>query len=338
MSRSFLLWLFCISGPAGRSFSEGGFHVKHFKQILKNMKESNQQTEKRLGRGLSALLGDSKIKKTESSADYKLFESQDLMELVPINKIIAGIYQPRKSFDHKELQELSDSIKENGLIQPIILRESDDLYEIIAGERRYRAAKMAGLDKIPAIIKNINNHEALEMALVENIQRSDLSLIEEAVGYKQLIDDFSYSQEQIANRVGKSRSHITNILRILNLPQSVKEMLDKKLISMGHARAIINSRNPKDLAKKIVDLSLTVRDAEEMAREEKDQEELRTGKVIVGGRDKNKNHQLLELKQQLEESLGMKVRLSYDQLRGSGKLTIEFEEIDQIKDLIKKLG
>ncbi len=309
------------------------------------MKESNQHTEKRLGRGLSALLGESKAAKSESTADYRALESRDSMQLIAVNKIIAGIYQPRKNFDQKELQELSDSIKENGLIQPIILRQSDDLYEIIAGERRYRASKMAGFDKIPAIVKNINNHEALEMALVENIQRSDLSLIEEALGYRQLIDDFSYSQEQIATRVSKSRSHITNILRILTLPDSVKEMLDKKLISMGHARAIINSKNPQELAQKIIDLSLTVRDAEEMARIEKSREksqENEVGKqsknsINFGDNSKDKNQKLLDLKQQLEEILEIEIKLSYNQSRNKGKLVIEFEEIEEIKDLIEKL-
>jgi ParB family chromosome partitioning protein len=309
------------------------------------MKESNQHTEKRLGRGLSALLGESKAAKSESTADYRALESRDSMQLIAVNKIIAGIYQPRKKFDQKELQELSDSIKENGLIQPIILRQSDDLYEIIAGERRYRASKMAGFDKIPAIVKNINNHEALEMALVENIQRSDLSLIEEALGYRQLIDDFSYSQEQIAARVSKSRSHITNILRILTLPDSVKEMLDKKLISMGHARAIINSKNPQELAQKIIDLSLTVRDAEEMARIEKSREksqENEVGKqsknsINFGDNSKDKNQKLLDLKQQLEEILEIEIKLSYNQSRNKGKLVIEFEEIEEIKDLIEKL-
>jgi ParB family chromosome partitioning protein len=300
------------------------------------MKEQN--TEKRLGRGLSALLGESKAAKLESSADYKLLESRDSMQLIAANKIIAGIYQPRKNFDQKELQELSDSIKENGLIQPIILRESDDLYEIIAGERRYRAAKMAGLDKIPAIVKNINNHEALEMALVENIQRSDLSLIEEALGYRQLIDDFSYSQEQIAARVSKSRSHITNILRILTLPDSVKDMLDQKLISMGHARAIINSKNPQDLAQKIIDLSLTVRDVEEIARNEKNQENNKLQQSKNKINSKNKNQQLLDIEQQLEEILEMGVKLSYDPKQHKGKVIIQFKQLEEIENIIERLS
>lgn len=306
------------------------------------MKETTQQTTKKLGRGLSALLGESKITKPELSSDYKLDESRDLMQLIPISKIIAGLYQPRKTFDPKELQELSQSIKESGLIQPIVVRESDDLYEIISGERRYRAAKIAGLEKIPAIIKNINNHEALEMALVENIQRSDLTLIEEAMGYKQLIADFSYNQEQIANRVGKSRSHITNILRILTLPDTVKTMISQKLISMGHARAIINSSNPEILAKKIVELSLSVRDVEELAREEKNgeinQKQKKDSNIVISESDKNRSYQLLDLRERLEEILSLKVKLSYNQLNKNGKLVIEFNQIEQIKNLIKKLS
>jgi ParB family chromosome partitioning protein len=301
------------------------------------MKESNQISEKRLGRGLSALIGDSKSKNSDSTI-YNLADNEEQMRMIFINKIVAGIYQPRKIFNPQELEELSISIKENGVIQPIILRENDDLYEIIAGERRYRAAKMAGLDRIPAIIKSINNHEALELALIENIQRSDLSLIEEAVGYKQLIADFSYSQEQVAIRVNKSRSHITNILRILNLPESIKELIDKKLISMGHARAIINSQNPKELAKKIVDLSLTVREVEEIVREEKIAKE--AGKKVIFNKIKTKNNNLANLtslREELEKKLHMSIKVTYNNSLSRGKIIIEFEGMQDIKDLIARL-
>ena len=217
------------------------------------------QQEKKLGRGLSALLGESKNKKFEETENQNI-KKGDIVEMISTNKIIAGIYQPRKNFNHEELEELANSIKENGLIQPIILRKADekDHYEIIAGERRFRASKIAGLSQIPSIVRKINNHEALELAIIENIQRSDLSVIEEANSYKQLIEEFSYNQEQVAKRVGKSRSHITNLLRLLTLPQMTRELLDKKLISMGHAKVIINSNNPEKLSKKIVDESTKV--------------------------------------------------------------------------------
>ena len=231
----------------------------------KQLKMSEVQ-EKRLGRGLSALLGESKKQQSEA-----VDRSHGFVRMVALSNIVAGIYQPRQNFNESELRELADSIKLNGVLQPIILRRVDDEggYEIIAGERRFRAAKMAGLKEIPAVIKKINNHEALELALIENVQREDLSLLEEAEGYQRLIEEFSYSYEQIAEKIGKSRSHVNNILRLRSLPAAVQEMLNNKQISMGHARALINSKNPSELAKKIVDESLNVRDVESLVRDEK---------------------------------------------------------------------
>ena len=283
------------------------------------MKDLNVQQERKLGRGLSALLGESKSKKHDGQITLEGQEPRDYVELILISKITAGVYQPRKNFDHDELVELSESIKENGLIQPIILRKADDEdhFEVIAGERRLRASKIAGLQKIPAIVKKINNHEALELAIVENIQRSDLSLIEEANGYKQLLQEFSYSQEQIAKRVGKSRSHITNLLRLLTLPQMVRELLDKKLISMGHARAIINSNSPEKLAQKIVDDSLTVRHVEDLVRDEK-VEKIKNTPVFVRTESKikfiNSDH-LTSLEAELAEALNTEVKISYNSLK-----------------------
>lgn len=296
------------------------------------------QQEKKLGRGLSALLGDSKSKNEPlpiSNATNSMIES------VSLSKIIAGIYQPRQNFDQNELNELANSIKENGLIQPIILRKSsdDDLYEIIAGERRFRAAKLAGLDKIPAIIKKINNHEALELAIIENVQRTDLSLIEEASGYKQLISEFSYTQEQIAKKLGKSRSHVTNLLRLLTLPKTVQDLLDKKLISMGHARAIINSNNPEKLAKKTVSESLTVRQVEDLVRDEKI-EKIKNIPLLVRTESKirfvNTQH-LSALENRLSAAIEMEAKISYNSFKNSGKILIKFDEFDKVQQLIEKL-
>jgi ParB family chromosome partitioning protein len=235
--------------------------------------------EKKLGRGLSALLGENKSKTSIINSNFNNVRSdlandprnQGFVEKIPANKIIAGVYQPRQNFVEKEIQELAESIRQQGLIQPILLRKKgdEDLYEIIAGERRFRACQIAGINEIPAIVKKINNHDALEIALIENIQREDLSVMEEARGYQRLIDEFSYLQEVVAKKVGKSRSHIANLLRLLNLPNEVQEFLDKKLISMGHARAIANANDPEELANKIVNESLTVRQAENIARDEK---------------------------------------------------------------------
>jgi ParB family chromosome partitioning protein len=301
------------------------------------MKEVAHQ-ERKLGRGLSALLGESKSKKETLPA---AIPGQKGIESVSLNKIIAGVYQPRKNFNQTELEELADSISENGLIQPIILRKvgDEDEYEIIAGERRFRAAKLAGLSEIAAVIKKVNNHEALEMAIVENVQRADLSLIEEAFGYKQLIDDFAYSQEQIAKKIGKSRSHIANLLRLLNLPEKVKNLLDQKLLSMGHARAIINSNDPETLAKKIIDEDLSVRDAENLARDER-VEKVKNTPVLIRSESKikfvNSSH-LVELENQISELLNMEAKIFYNSFKNSGKITIKFDEFEKLQGFIERL-
>ncbi|MBM5781985.1 MAG: ParB/RepB/Spo0J family partition protein [Pelagibacterales bacterium] len=297
------------------------------------------QQDKKLGRGLSALLGDSKLKKDTLPENQ---EERSFVESISLGKIIAGIYQPRKTFNQEELEELSNSIKENGLIQPIVVRKSDDEnhYEIIAGERRFRAAKLAGLTKISAIVKKINNHEALELAIIENVQRSDLSLIEEALGYKQLIEEFSYTQDQVAKRVGKSRSHVTNLLRLLTLPQIVRELLDKKLISMGHARALINSKDPEKLAQQVINDSLNVRDVENLVRDEKIEkanENLNLNIATVKTEQKTKfvNSKFVnDLENELSALLKMETKIFYNSFKNNGKITIKFSEIEELQQLI----
>ncbi len=296
--------------------------------------------EKKLGRGLSALLGESKSKKTDNIQNENV-KSGEMVESISVNKIIAGIYQPRKTFNHDEIDELANSIKENGLIQPIILRKADDEnhYEIIAGERRFRAAKIAGFTKIPSIVKKLNNHEALELAIIENVQRSDLSLIEEAAGYKQLIEEFSYTQDQISKRIGKSRSHVTNLLRLLTLPQIVRELLDKKLISMGHARAIINSNDPETLAKRAANESLTVRHVEDLVRDEKI-EKVKNNTLLVRTESKIRfvnSQELTRIESKLAEILKTEVKISYNSFKNNGKITIKFSELEEIQQLIENI-
>lgn len=309
------------------------------------MNEALRQQDKKLGRGLSALLGDNKAKAQSHQTQQNHAPAGHRIggiEMIETSKMVAGVYQPRRHFDQGELQELSDSIKEHGILQPIIVRKGDEEnhYEIIAGERRYRAAKMAGLNKVPVIIKKINNHEALELAIIENVQRADLSLIEEAEGYRQLIHEFSYTQDQVAHKTGKSRSHIANILRLLTLPQSVHKMLDKRLISMGHARAIINSNNPEELAHKIVESALTVRDAEELVRDEKVEKIKKNTPLLVRTESKIKfvnSAHLVELEHKLADLLEANVKISYNQFKNSGKISIDFKELETVHDLIKKL-
>ena len=292
-------------------------------------------TDKKLGRGLSALLGESKVKSPLFNP-----ENQDAVEKISLKKIRPGVYQPRQHFEETELQDLADSIKEHGVIQPIILRKTDeDFYEIIAGERRFRAAKIANLTEIPAIVRKFSDNDALEIAIIENVQRSDLSPTEEARGYQRLMKEFAYTQEIVAKKVGKSRAHIANLLRLLTLPEKVREYLDSKQISMGHARAIINSINPEELAKKIIAKGLNVRDAEEIVRDEKIEKAKRTPVLIrTESRIKfiNSEH-LVALENQISELCGMECKISYNGFKGVGKIIMKFDEIEKISQLISGL-
>ncbi len=292
-------------------------------------------TDKKLGRGLSALLGESKVKSPLFNP-----ENQDVVEKISLKKIRPGVYQPRQHFEETELQDLADSIKEHGVIQPIILRKTDDdFYEIIAGERRFRASKIANLTEIPAIFRKFSDNDALEIAIIENVQRSDLSPTEEARGYQRLMKEFAYTQEIVAKKVGKSRAHIANLLRLLTLPEKVREYLDSKQISMGHARAIINSINPEELAKRIIAKGLNVRDAEEIVRDEKIEKAKRTPVLIrTESRIKfiNSEH-LVALENQISELCGMDCKISYNGFKGVGKIIMKFDEIEKIQQLITGL-
>ena len=294
---------------------------------------------KKLGMGLSALLGDNARNRSGEATIEHLTHDQDSVQLVPVTKIISGVYQPRKHFDHDQLSDLAKSIKENGIIQPIILRKADgakEIYEIIAGERRYRASKIAGLSKVPAIIKMATNAQALEFAIIENVQRADLSAIEEAKGYRQLMNEFSYTQEQIASKIGRSRSHIANILRLLSLPKEIQDMVDNGLISSGHARAIINRDDIVEVANRIVKESLSVRDVEELVKEES------PTKINIGYPAKtvtSKNDHLKVLEADFSTVIGgnFKVKATHDTKKQKGKITIFYKEISEIEELIKKL-
>jgi ParB family chromosome partitioning protein len=302
-------------------------------------------TEKKLGKGLTALLGE--LKNKDQNENISNLE-KDSVQLINLNQIIAGVYQPRKNFNQDEINDLANSIAEKGVIQPIIVRKSDEnQYEIIAGERRFRAAKIAKLTKIPAIIRKINNHEALEIAIIENIQRTDLNLIEEAEGYKRLIDDFSYNQEEIGKKVGKSRSHIANLLRLLNLPKKIQNFLQEDLISMGHARAIINSENPEEIANLIIKESLNVRETEELVRASKISEKefneklqniaivRKFGNSLEETTFVNKKY-LSELENKLSELLNLKTKIEFNPAKKIGKILIQISNIEDINQIIKK--
>lgn len=286
-----------------------------------------KQTEKKLGRGLSALLGDKK-------STSELVNTESVIENIAIEKIIAGIYQPRHNFDLDSIKELAESIKCNGVLQPIILRKTiDDKYEIIAGERRFRAVKIAGLDTIPAIIRKINNHSALEIALIENVQREDLSITEEAVGYKRLMDEFFYTQEEVAKKVGKSRSHIANIVRLLNLPDSVLKHLDNKNLSMGHARAIINSPDPEKLAEMIVANNLTVRHTEDMVRNQKDNTKINYDNLKKHTEVLNSEY-WHEFEKEFFRYTKMSAQIFINPKTGAGSINIKFDDFSKLENIL----
>jgi len=277
-------------------------------------------SKKGLGRGLSSLMGETVIEESQSkSGDVK----------IAISKLKPSSIQPRRLFDKNSINELAESIKAKGLVQPILVRPSksnSDEYEIIAGERRWRAAQIAQLHELPAVIKNLDDVEALEMAIIENVQRADLSPIEEAAGYKKLMEQYKHTQEALSPIVGKSRSHIANIVRLLNLPISIQDMISQGIITPGHARAIMNSAFPEELAKKIVNENLSVRQAEKLAKSNK------TSPLKV----KLKPADTLDLEQRLTELLGLEVLISDNGKRG-GSIKVKYKTLDQLELVTNKL-
>ena len=279
-------------------------------------------SKKGLGRGLSSLMGESateELKSQSTSGDLK----------IAISKLRPSSIQPRRLFDKNSINELAESIKSKGLVQPILVRPSKSEvgeYEIIAGERRWRAAQIAQLHELPAVVKNLDDVEALEMAIIENVQLADLSPIEEAAGYKKLMEQYNHTQEALSQIVGKSRSHIANIIRLLNLPASIQDMISQGIITSGHARAIMNSAFPEQLAKKIVDENLSVRQAESLVKEKK----------IKLTKNKLKPADTVDLEQRLTELLGLEVVISDNGKRG-GSIKVKYKTLDQLELITSKL-
>ena len=272
--------------------------------------------KKGLGRGLSSLLGD----------NSKNIETNK----IAIKDIVRNKFQPRKSFNKDSLAELTNSIKEQGVIQPIIVRPSaslDGKYEIIAGERRWLASQNAGLHEVPTVILNVDDVKSLEFAIVENVQRQDLNSIEEARGYKRLVDDFSYNQDKLSKFIGKSRSYIANSLRLLSLPDEVLSMVEQENLSAGHARSLIGLNNSVDIAKKIIQKKLSVRQAEVLARQ------FRNKKFkLVHKKDPN----ILDLQKTLEEKTGLNISIS-NKKSNSGTITFEYKDLDQLDRIINTI-
>lgn len=281
-----------------------------------------------LGRGLSSLIPDTPVKiKPTADADG---------QVLPIETLKPSPLQPRRRFAEEELNGLAESIRAKGVMQPLLVRVSDampGMYEIIAGERRWRAAQLAGIHELPVIIRDLSDLETLEVALLENIQREDLSPLEEAEGYQRLIDEFGHTQQRLAESLGKSRSHIANLLRLLSLPDEVRSMVENGELSAGHARALLNARDPAALAATIVRKGLNVRQTEMLVRLQKS-ENAEPGAAPANG-SAGRDPDILALEHELSTALGLKVTLAS---KGKGgALTIAYRSLDQLDGLIRRL-
>ena len=268
------------------------------------------KVKKGVRRGLSSLIGDN----TSASKSNK----------ISISSIIRNKYQPRKTFNKDQMQELTNSIKERGIIQPIIVRKNSDKYEIIAGERRWQAAQNAGLHEVPIVEVQADDLKSLEFAIVENVQRDDLNPIEEANGYKRLIDEFKYDQDKVSKFIGKSRTHITNFLRLLTLPNEVIKLIEEQKLSQGHAKVLVGLENAAQLAKKIVDKKLSVRQAESLVRIYKSP---RKFKLVTN------NTNIKALERNLEEKTGLKAKIHHKK-NNKGTLSFEYNNTDQLDRLV----
>ena len=271
------------------------------------------KNKKGLGRGLSSLIGDSDITVTTNK--------------ISISSIVPNKFQPRKRFEKESLEELSNSIRERGIIQPLIVRKSEDKenkYELIAGERRLQASQNAGLHEVPVVILKADNLKSLEFAIVENVQRKDLNPIEEAEGYQRLINEFHYDQEKVAKFIGKSRAHISNCLRLLSLPKKIIKYLEDGKISQGHAKILVGLENSELIADKIISKKLSVRQTEGLARITRNKNTKKT----------KKDPNILDTENQLSSKIGMRVFIQ-NKKNKSGTLTFEYKDFDQLDRLIK---
>ncbi len=269
--------------------------------------------KKGLGRGLSSLIGETKV--------------ESIKNQISISDLVPNKYQPRKIFDKISLEELTNSIKERGLIQPIVVRKSNEdisKFEIIAGERRWLAAQKAGLHTVPVVITEADNLKSLEFAIIENVQRHDLNPLEEAQGYKRLIDDFKYDQEKVSKFIGKSRSYITNSLRLLTLPQDVIKLIEVQKLTAGHAKILVGLENASFVAKKIIEKKLSVRQAENFVKIFKNKKQ-----KLSSIKDSN----ILALELSISNKIGLNVDIKNTK-RNKGKISFEYKDLDQLNKII----
>ena len=270
--------------------------------------------KKGLGRGLSSLIGETKTEKNTSK--------------IQISELIRNKYQPRKTFNAENLEELTNSIKERGIIQPIIVRRSEqqkNKYEIIAGERRWLAAQNAGLHEVPVVVTEVDDLKSLEFAIVENVQRLDLNAIEEAEGYQKLISKFSYDQEKVSKFIGKSRSHVTNCLRLLTLPAEVIKFIENNKLTQGHAKVLVGLENALFIAKKIIDKKLSVRQAENLVK---------IFKSKKTGKSRSKDPNLSQLELSISDKVGLNVLIK-NKKNNSGSIIFNYKDLDQLNKIIE---
>ena len=286
-----------------------------------------------LGRGLSALFGDADASYQPAPTVARAENKNGTMQRMPTVWLKSGMFQPRSHFDDTALQELANSIRERGILEPLLVRPLPnvrDSYEIIAGERRWRAAQIAGLHEVPVLVRELTDREALEFGIIENVQREDLSPLEEGEGYKRLIDEFGHTQDALAKIVGKSRPHITNMLRLLTLPEGVRQLIAEGKLTSGHARALVPAKNPLALAQEIVRKGLNVRQAETLAKRDQDNPEIHKKRQPA-----TDNADVIALEKELERVIGLKVKIV---TKGkAGTLTLHYTDLDQLDDIIKKL-
>ncbi|GAD56253.1 chromosome (plasmid) partitioning protein ParB / stage 0 sporulation protein J [Limimaricola cinnabarinus LL-001] len=288
-----------------------------------------KQKARGLGRGLSALMAD--VTQDQSTAEQA--RRPDMM--VPIENIRPNPDQPRRHFDETALDELAASIREKGVIQPLIVRRDssrEGYFEIVAGERRWRASQLAKLHELPVLIREYSDTEVLEVAIIENIQRADLNAIDEAAGYRQLMDRFGHTQEQLASALGKSRSHIANLMRLLSLPDDVQEMLTSGQLTAGHARTLVGNEQASSLARQMLLKGMSVRDAESLVR--------KPGKAptVRSARKSSKDADTVQIESDISATLRMPVSIDHDPQGEGGKVTLRYRDLEQLDDLLRLLS
>ena len=282
-----------------------------------------QVQKRRLGRGLAALIGD-------DTSEESVVQDIRSLRHVPVELLHPNPNNPRKHFAEEDMENLAKSLKDKGLLQPLVVRpRGDGSFEIVAGERRWRASQRAGLHDLPVLIRELDDKETLEIALIENIQRSDLNPLEEARAYRQLIEHYSYTQQQLADAIGKSRSHIANTMRLMTLPDAIQTQIEKGELTAGHARSLIATESPEILADKIIKLNLTVRQAEDLARD--------TNQLPSNITKPEKDADTKALEKTLSQAIGLSVNIKHKDKAG-GIVSISYKTLDQLDDIIKRFG